>query len=79
MHNFVLMVDGMAFPLSVQERQDGSEKGRFSSGSCGQFISGKIVVDGKRHQFGGNSVEIGSNPNKVAVAKGNKPAVSAKL
>ena len=36
----------------------------FSTGSRGYTINGKITIAGKRHQVGGNLVEIGSKPKK---------------
>ena len=32
----------------------------FSSGSCGYFAAGKVVIDGKRYQVSCSVVEIGS-------------------
>jgi hypothetical protein len=34
----------------------------FSTGSVGFMVFGKIIIDGKRYQFTGNAVEIGSKP-----------------
>lgn len=36
----------------------------FTTGSRGYYISGKIEMDGKRFQLGGNLVEIGSKPKQ---------------
>ena len=36
----------------------------FSPGSRGHTINGKITIAGKKHQVGGNLVEIGSKPKK---------------
>lgn len=34
----------------------------FKTGSKGYYANGKIVIDGKKFQVGGNFVEIGSKP-----------------
>ena len=36
----------------------------FSTGSRGYTLNGKITIAGKKHQVGGNLVEIGSKPKK---------------
>ena len=36
----------------------------FSTGSVGFMVFGKIVIDGKKYQFTGNAVEIGSKPKE---------------
>lgn len=63
--SIVLVVDGMSFPLDTTPRQADRP---YTSGSVGYFVSGKVVIDGKRHQVSGNAVEIGSNPNKAPKA-----------
>jgi len=37
----------------------------FNTGSRGYYISGKIEMDGKRYQLGGNLVEINSKPKEA--------------
>ncbi len=36
----------------------------FSTGSVGFMVFGKLVIDGKKYQFTGNAVEIGSKPKE---------------
>ena len=36
----------------------------FSTGSRGYTLNGKVTIAGKKHQVGGNLVEIGSKPKK---------------
>lgn len=35
----------------------------FSTGSRGYNGAGKVMIDGKKYQFSGNFVEIGSKPS----------------
>jgi len=57
--SIVLVVNGMSFPMNVTARQGDRP---YASGSVGYFLSGKVEIDGKRHQVSGNVVEIGSKP-----------------
>lgn len=49
--------------LQVKERGAANP---FKTGSVGYTVSGKVMIDGKKHQFSGNLVEIGSKPADVA-------------
>lgn len=42
-----------------------AEQKNFSTGSRGFFASGKMDVEGKKHQCGFNIIEVGSKPAKA--------------
>jgi hypothetical protein len=43
----------------------------FSTGSRGFYVWGKATIDGKRYQFSGNLVEIGSKNEKKTPQRGS--------
>lgn len=38
---------------------------KFSTGSVGYYVWGKVTLDGKTYQLGGNLVEVGSKKKKA--------------
>lgn len=54
-----IAVAAQAGNLNVTQR--GRDK-PFSTGSIGYTVSGKVMINGKKHQFTGNLVEVGSKP-----------------
>jgi len=45
--------NGNEYPVKAKEKD-------FKTGSRGYYVHGKLEIDGKRYQLGGNLVEIGS-------------------